>query len=807
MRKNILKEQDFVNFEFYIAKSEPTHLHQTIELLYILEGNVEVVVEENQYSAKSEDIIVINTNKKHSYQAEGDVLLACFEIDFLRLCKSLNSNELLFWCNSVVNQNTAYQELRNIMKRIFNQYYSKNDMSMLILESDYYQLLRILAEHFQVGGGYVDFPKDKGTTEKRQEQIANYISSNYKMRISLTEMAKYLYVSVPYLSKYIKKQFGMNFSEYVNEVRLINAVDDLLYTERTIMSIALDNGFANTTTFNELFKKRYGSTPSIYRKRMLKEMHLLPVQEIEGNKREKERRVDEYLKRKNKEIPEEKEEKNRNQRIDTKVRKEYVKHWNYMINVGRASDLLRSDMQEHILMMKEDLGFASMRIWDFFSPELMINESDNEGRYNFEKADRILDFLVEHDIIPYIELGYKPKNIHKTLHDRLVAEERVNGFKQITGTKQFFGSFIRHLVNRYGIEEVEKWHFEQWKGEDFVNDYGNEQFFEVFESLYHVIKAVSPKTKVGGGGIGIQYGNGNLTKLVKEWSDRKYHPDFLSLYCYPYVRGDEDGVAYAKLSADREFLKNQLLMARQVIQMSELRNVEVHVSEWSSTISNRNILNDSCYKGAYIMKNILSSLGLAEVLGYWVGSDIFAEYYDNSSVLFGGCGLLSKQGIKKPAYYAYSFVNNMHKYLIKKDENYIITTDNHNNYFMACHNYQPLNYKYYLKQENEQDINQLAQLYESDQIINQYFYLDNVKDGNYKIKIYSVTDAHGSVQEEWRNMGFSGPLSKQEVNYLKRVCTPRIQIKECSAENKKLEFDIEMSPQEIQYIYISYVYK
>ena len=46
------------------------------------------------------------------------------------------------------------------------------------------------------------------------------------------------------------------------------------------------------------------------------------------------------------------------------------------------------------------------------------------------------------------------------------------------------------------------------------------------------------------------------------------------------------------------------------------------------------------------MKSVIDCLGKTDVLGYWLGSDIFAEHMDNRKILFGGCGLLSIQGIK-----------------------------------------------------------------------------------------------------------------------------------------------------------------
>jgi len=206
------------------------------------------------------------------------------------------------------------------------------------------------------------------------------------------------------------------------------------------------------------------------------------------------------------------------------------------------------------------------------------------------------------------------------------------------------------------------------------------------------------------------------------------------------------------------------------------------------------------------MKNILDSMGLADVLGYWVGSDIFSENYDNSAILFGGCGLLSKDGIKKPSYYAYSFMNQMRNQLVKKGSNYILTTDNFDNYFLACHNYQHLNYKYYLKGEDQHNIDELQQLYESNQVMELDFALNHAKNGRYEIKSYTINDNYGSVQKEWKSMGMSARISKPEIDYLKKVCMPRIRIRECVVDRETLEFKVEINPQEIQFIHVSYLY-
>ena len=105
----------------------------------------------------------------------------------------------------------------------------------------------------------------------RIQQIQNYIQANYQSQISLNDLADRLYLSNAYLSKYVKKHLGMTFMEYLNNVRLFHAVDELLYTKKNITRIALDNGFPTSAAFTKAFREVYREAPSEYRKKMQKE--------------------------------------------------------------------------------------------------------------------------------------------------------------------------------------------------------------------------------------------------------------------------------------------------------------------------------------------------------------------------------------------------------------------------------------------------------------------------------------------------------------------------------------------------------
>lgn len=809
MRRSILNGRQIMNFEFRIERMEAAHFHQSIEILYVLEGNPEICIQDRICQAHPEDVIVINANKKHSYQSGDDVLIGCFEIDFWMLADMLGTNQLFFWCNSALNRNAAYDDMRRVMKQIFSLYFEKAPYGKVILEGLYYQLLRTLLENFMVQSNDRRFEGEKAQDEDRIAAIINYIHSNYKKKLRLSELSEIFYLSVPYLSKYIKNKMGMNFIDYVNSIRLFHAVDDMLYTDGSVTAIALENGFASAAAFTELFRRSYGMTPSEYRQQMKTASSEAEGAEGGGKGRKKllEKRVSEYLDSQLVQTPPEVSCGDDYIVLNTRDRVEYVPYWKKMLNAGRMEDLLRSDMREQVLMFRNDLGFTYLRIWDIFSGNMLLNETSGTGDYHFDKIDSVFDFLTEHGIRPYLELGYKPEELHSTLGSVIYKKQREIPFRSMRSFRTFFNAFVAHLINRYGLEEVETWYFEQWSGEDFDRASYDGHFWEVFECIYDVVKKHSPEIRVGGGGIGIQYGSVNLERLVRDWGEKRCRPDFLSLYCYPYIRGDEDGTAYARQSADRDFLKNQLEMAESIIADSPLKDAEIHVTEWSSTISNRNILNDSCYKGAYILKNIIDCFGRVGVLGYWTGSDIFAEHLDTNRLLFGGCGLVSASGIKKPAFYAYRFLNYQGKYLLFRGKNSIVTTNGNNNYSVACHNYRHLNYRYYLKQENELKMETAYQLFEDSQPLQLNYQLTNVKNGKYKIKTYSISSESGSIQEELHKIGDAGSLSRAETGYLERICTPRIQIRTCQVTQNVLNFETKLQAQEIQYIHISYLYE
>lgn len=96
--------------------------------------------------------------------------------------------------------------------------------------------------------------------------VMDYVSEHLADEIYLDTLAEKLNLSSGYLSTYFKEKTGSNFVEYVNETRINKAAELLLDTRLKIQEVAEAAGYRNITSFNRMFKKYKGLSPSEYRK-------------------------------------------------------------------------------------------------------------------------------------------------------------------------------------------------------------------------------------------------------------------------------------------------------------------------------------------------------------------------------------------------------------------------------------------------------------------------------------------------------------------------------------------------------------
>ena len=103
---------------------------------------------------------------------------------------------------------------------------------------------------------------------ERLKGILFYIRKHYKERFTQEEVAKRFYFSRGYFSSFFKDNTGQTFKEYLDGYRVEQARRDLIYSDKSVLDIALEHGFADSRGFINTFKKIYGITPLQYRKKI-----------------------------------------------------------------------------------------------------------------------------------------------------------------------------------------------------------------------------------------------------------------------------------------------------------------------------------------------------------------------------------------------------------------------------------------------------------------------------------------------------------------------------------------------------------
>jgi|GEM_PF-1721103 len=99
-----------------------------------------------------------------------------------------------------------------------------------------------------------------------------YIRNNYTKRITISDLASLLSMSESNVYSSFKKQYGMSPIAYLNDYRLYVASELLSTTSYSIENVATAVGMSDMRYFSKMFKRRYNTTPSTYRKNLLNEV-------------------------------------------------------------------------------------------------------------------------------------------------------------------------------------------------------------------------------------------------------------------------------------------------------------------------------------------------------------------------------------------------------------------------------------------------------------------------------------------------------------------------------------------------------
>lgn len=627
----------------------------------------------------------------------------------------------------------------------------------------------------------------------RMRQIVKYVDENRQNHVSLSELADELFTATSTLSRLFQKQTGMKFAEFVNRVRIYFAAEDLMTTSKTVTKIAVDNGFANASVMNRVFRQYYQCTPVEYREKKKEEKECTtPTRKENRDKRNK-----------NKSLNME------NSAIEVNVRRKskLTKIWNQVVNIGSVYNLTLANLQYHTIYLTETLGFSYVRIWNISSKKMMITDGKTQGNYNYDMIDLALDFLVSHHIKPFVDLGRRPDTALSSMGNALYFEEECIVFQSKDIWIAMLEDFIHHIIKRYGKEEVVQWKFEL--SSDIVHFVRNQYYIdkkydykECYRSSYQVIKKALPDACVGGPSEVT-----NDPKFLHEYlqysKENNCLPEFISILLFPYDSSRKDGKVNYYRTQSENYECEKLQSIHQIMEEGEV-DIPIYVVEWNSSISNRNFLNDSCFRASYITKKIVEILSMADMVCLWMGSDWVSNYFDTKRIANGGSGLITKDTIRKPVYFALQFLNQLGEELLLQNKELIVTKEiGKDVYHIIGFHYQRYEDTYVVANDPIDSPEKVEKIFLTNQECNIDLVLKNVADGNYTITSNRICREKGSILDEWKKFQYEETLTNEDIKYLREITQPERRMEGVMSVKGIVQIRMTLGEQEIILLHVS----
>jgi len=650
----------------------------------------------------------------------------------------------------------------------------------------------------------------------RIAQISRLIKEHHTQNLSLSQLADMVHLSAPYLSKFFDQQFGMTFLAYLTQVRLNHAVSLLLTTEKIIEEVSAESGFPNSHAFVQAFKKEYGLLPSVYRRqnREKKQEQSVPLS-IEQH---------DYMAGLKKYLDPAKSAADApvnavscNIQLQADAETKPLKHtWRNIMTAGSAADLLLGDIQALVCRMKSEIGFRYIKFNGIVSDEMHVyTQHGNAPTYSFTYIDKVFDFLMRIGLKPIIQFSFMPSALAKDPSRRLFGH-LVSEPADLSAWRELVRAVTLHLLERYGEEEVRSWHFCVWSQPDTPQSmYGfssTEAFYEFYRQTWLAVKSCSRHLSFGTPPtfyiVEKDYENWYLPFL--RWCrSNGCMPDFLNFHYYdtaltPDATDSQDlfGFVYSMtLRSIPDGFGNFTDQVRSERERLGLRSTPIFLTEWNNTPSQQDLLNDTCFKSCYIVKNILENYDRLDGFGYWSLTDWMGEAPLPKELFFGGLGLFTVGGIPKASYYALWLLRQLNGSFVASGDGWFATRQGQK-YMVMLYNYRHFSHLYALGERFDMTFTDRYTPFDPVQNLDVHLTLSGIKDGSYLIRETVLSRRSGSAFDQWIEMGALEPDSPQEYKTLEALSTPKCSKYIAVANEHTLDIDAMLDMLEVRLLTI-----
>ena len=438
------------------------------------------------------------------------------------------------------------------------------------------------------------------------------------------------------------------------------------------------------------------------------------------------------------------------------------------VGAGRANEGMRADWQRQLAYVRRECGFHYLRMHGILCDDMGVCLEDGKGLpvYNWQYVDELYDYLIGIGMKPFVELGFMPSVLASGKQTIFWWRGNTTLPKDWQKWENLIRATVDHWTRRYGEAEVKSWYFEVWNEpnqHDFF-DGTQDDYFKLYGVTARAIKSVNPAYQVGGPATaGVAW----VPEFIAFCAKNNVPVDFISTHTYAVTHGflDESGHEGTVFSPDSRSIYGEMIEVRRQIRVSARPDLSLHLTEWSTSYTPKDPLHDSYHSASFIIDRLRHTENAADSMSYWVFTDIFEEAGPRTTPFHGGFGLINYQGINKPAFYAYQFLNRLGSTELQCDaDSAWVTTDGKGAV-------QALIWDFTNTHPGDSAINQ--EFYTRDlppsKVTPVAFTIRNLKPGRYALLLFKVGYRVNDAYATYRDLGAPSQLTREQVAYIKSV--------------------------------------
>jgi len=722
-----------------LKTSEP-HIHSGFQCAFLLRGAITIDFDGEQVKMGADDLMVINPYESHStiIAEENNVALVLeVEPDYLKKqSEGFAEGRIRCHCIGLSERSSHYFALKRALTRMLYVAIKKEPGHQLAFKTEFFYFVHILFTNF-VDKEYASV--NALENQKSINRLLSYLDENFHHPIRLDDVAKRENMSPQNFSKYFKQKIGTGFMDYLNTLRLKRSLESLTETEDSISKIAFNHGFANDKSFTTAFKKVFNDTPGNFRKQHQLAASQKPEESnlatVDLSAEMSLRDFLQYMSKYDNILD---QGVQNNQMYEVVLDDDHPKELffqEHLLNIGKAECAVSLNLLDRFELLKQNLGFQYVyfELEDHFIPH-NIQYSKIVYQHFFTVVDRAKSV----GMTPFLKFKVDPSFEGCSLDE---VRERVK--KQID-------TFLSCAIPVYKASYLSQWKVQVYPERSISHEVND----AIYETVYESLKSQLPALQVGYHGLeeASESQKLQLQEFLNTMKLKKRLPCFLTFSVFANHQVDN-------YSANEFFFSELAGYFAEVSQLfetiyEEMEMPPLYMTEWNTLMGDLNQESILYLRSAIILDALLEVNPFVKGIGCWADTSVSTIHSTEAPVTSLSLYLIDE--VRRPIYTILEMVRRLGTKIIYKEENMLVTLNDHGEYNVLIWN------PHYLNPAFSMDNSMTDSLYKNVNVK-----LSNLPASDYQIKRLTANKESSGFISHIVNAGYPDFSDQEVFNYIK----------------------------------------